>query len=64
MNPAAFAAPPASACVATNPPGGLGPDRIARHAYDVAGRATSITAGFGTAQSRTESITYTPGSRP
>jgi RHS repeat-associated protein len=53
MNPAAFGAPPASACT-LGTQGGDGPDRITRLAYDAAGQRLQLREGVGTADEGTE----------
>lgn len=52
MNPASFAALPASACAAAGS-GAFGPDRITMNAYDAADRLTSVMEAFGTSVQRT-----------
>jgi len=47
MNPAAFAAPPASACT-LGPEGTSGPDRITRTILDAAGQRLQLREGVGT----------------
>lgn len=46
-----------SACSVTN--GAFGPDRVTRRTYDVAGRVTTVTNGYGTSAARSEQIGYT-----
>jgi len=53
MNPAAFAAPPASACT-PGPAGPDGPDRISRAVYDAAGQRLQLREGVGTADEGAE----------
>lgn len=52
------ATPVSDACTATT--GTSVPDRITQFAYDVAGRPTHVTSGFGLPGSITEVTTYTP----
>ncbi len=62
MNPAAFHAPPASACDLG--PGGIhGPDRIMKIGYDAAGQTTSTVSGWGVAPI-TESAAYSLNGKP
>jgi RHS repeat-associated protein len=62
MNPAAFHAPPASACDLG--PGGIhGPDRIMKVGYDAAGQMTSTVSGWGVAPI-TESAAYNANGKP
>jgi len=49
MNPAQFAAPPASACT-PGTAGGDGPDRITRNVYDAAGQRVQLREGVGTSE--------------
>ncbi len=52
MNPATFAAPPASACTPATPGSGandFGPDRITRNFYDAAGQRLQLRNGVTTA---------------
>ncbi|WP_300289328.1 RHS repeat-associated core domain-containing protein [Brevundimonas sp.] len=58
MNPATFAAPPASACTAATT-GSFGPDRIVRNAYDAADQVMALTSAYGLPEAITESATYT-----
>jgi len=53
MNPALFAAPPASACTA-GPAGSDGPDRISRNVYDAAGQRVQLREGVGTPEEAAE----------
>jgi len=57
MNPAIFSSLPASACT-LGTQGADGPDRISYVAYDVIDEVTAVTSGYGTAQARTETLTY------
>lgn len=63
MNPAAFAAPPASACT-LGTAGAFGPDRVMKAGYDAAGRLTSTISGFGSGSTITESVTYSNNGKP
>jgi len=47
MNPAAFGALPASACILGNQ-GSWGPDRVTRNVYDAAGQLLQIQRAYGT----------------
>ncbi|MDP2181005.1 MAG: RHS repeat-associated core domain-containing protein [Actinomycetota bacterium] len=58
MNPASYSSLPTSACTAAST-GGFGPDRIAQRTYDAVGRVLTSTSAYGTADSMTESVTYT-----
>lgn len=49
---------PAGACSLNTSPGPDGADRITRYNYDSADRVTSIETGVGTAEARTESVSY------
>jgi RHS repeat-associated protein len=63
MNPATFAAPPASACTLATT-GANGPDRISRNTYDLAQRLSKVTTGYATATPRDEATTtYTPNGK-
>ena len=57
MNPAAWGSLPTSACTPTAP-GTFGADRIARAAYDLAGRPLSTTSAFGETEQTIASVTY------
>ncbi|QDH74224.1 RHS repeat-associated core domain-containing protein [Brevundimonas sp. M20] len=57
MNPATFAALPASACTAATE-GEFGPDRIVQTTYDIANRPVSSTSAYGASNPVTESVTY------
>lgn len=64
MNPAAFAALPASACT-LGTQGGFGPDRITRTSYDAAGALARIQTGYGTSAVRDAEVrSYTNNARP
>ena len=63
MNPATFAAPPASACTAATA-GAFGPDRILRTTYDAAGRVLTTTSAYGRPEAITETVTWTDNGRP
>lgn len=52
MNPAAFAALPASACALT-PAGTFGPDRITRNVRDAAGQLLQVQRAYGTSLQQT-----------
>ncbi|MBA4041963.1 MAG: hypothetical protein C0474_09250, partial [Sphingobium sp.] len=58
MNVDAFGALPAACALGTS--GVDGPDRIVRTTYDAAGRVTTVTTGYGTAEASTEAVEYTP----
>jgi RHS repeat-associated protein len=59
LNPAAFAAPPASACT-LGVAGANGPDRVTKNSYDLAGQLTKVTEALGTADQADEAAyTYT-----
>ena len=53
MNPATFAALPASACVAVTTPGAFGPDRITTNLYDPADRLIRVLQGESAPNQRT-----------
>ena len=61
MNPALFAAPPASACT-LGAAGPNGPDRITAFNYDVADRVTQVIEAYGVAglQQNQRTQTYSP----
>lgn len=61
MNPNAFGSLPAACTTGTS--GSFGPDRIARNGYDPASELLSVTTAFGTANQRTETVTYTPNGK-
>jgi YD repeat-containing protein len=62
MNPATWTALLTSACTAATT-GGFGPDRITRTTYDALGRVLTTTSAWGTADSLTESVSYTANGR-
>lgn len=60
MNPNAFSAPPASACV-LGAEGAFGPDRIVRNSYDNGDRIVKVQRGYGTTlQQDYATYTFTP----
>ena len=64
MNPASFAAPPASACTLGSS-GSYGSDRIVRATYDLAGQVLKTTSAYGTALAQDSSTaTYTSSGLP
>jgi RHS repeat-associated protein len=59
MNPAAFGAPPTSACT-LGTAGSFGPDRISQRSYDAANQLTQVRSGVGTTdESADQTRTYT-----
>ena len=62
MNPATFASLPAACTLGPN--SDFGPDRISKTGYDAVGRPVSLISGFGSGAAITETVTYTPNSRP
>lgn len=58
MNVNAFGSLPGACALGAT--GSDGPDRIVRTTYDAAGRVTTVTTGYGTAEASTETREYTP----
>jgi YD repeat-containing protein len=55
MNPSVYGSLPSSACT-LGTQGSDGPDRITKATYDAAGRVTTTTSGYGTAEQRDDAI--------